>query len=439
MFSQPAANTDLYDWRQLRRWAISEASLPPGSVVRFKEPTFSDLYRWHIIGVALLCLIETLLIIRLFLQMLKRKRIEKELRESEARFRLMADAAPVLIWASGPDKACTYFNRPWLEFTGRSLEKELGRGWAEGVHPDDLTECLKIYNTNFDTRKPFDREYRLRRHDGEYRWIVDRGVPRLAPNGDFAGYIGASTDVTDRRRAEEGLLTSQHELRVLTGRLLNSQEGERRRIARELLDVVNLSLALLAVELDVLAQSPDGTAPRLESRLHHLSDKVKQLSTSVHGLSHQLHPAKLEQLGLAAAVRSLCKELSESHGLVIEFIHDAMPDHVSEDVALCLYRIAQEALGNVIKHSGAQRARVQLTGSGGGIFLLIADDGAGFDSGSVNGRGGLGLVSMRERLRLVRGTVKIDSRSSEGTRIEVHVPQSAVRQPEEAVLHVTAI
>lgn len=435
---QTSENTDLYDWHQLRRWGISEASLPPGSVVRFKEPTFWDLYWRRIIGVGLLCLVEAVLIVRLFLQMVNRKRTEKDLRESEARFRLMADAAPVLIWASGPDKGCTYFNRPWLQFTGRSLERELGSGWAEGVHPDDLMECLEMYNTHFDTRKPFEMEYRLRRHDGEYRWIVDRGVPRLAPNGDFAGYIGACTDVTDRRCAEEGLRTSQRELRVLTGRLLNSQEVERRRIARELHDDVNQSLALLSVELDLLAQNPEGTVPRLGGRLHQLSDKVKQLSTSVHDLSHQLHPAKLEQLGLVAAVRGLCKELSQSQSLAIEFIQGTMPDHVSDDVALCLYRIAQEALGNVTKHSGAQHARVELSGSAEAICLRITDDGVGFDSRSVNGRGGLGLVSIRERLNLVGGVVTIDSGSSAGTRIDVRVPRAG-RQPDAAITHVTTI
>ena len=351
---QPTSeNTDLVDWRELRRWGIREARLPPGSVVRFKEPTVWDRYWWPILAVISLCLFEALLIVRLFSQMLRRKRTEKELRESEARFRLMANAAPVLIWISGPDKACTYFNRPWLEFTGRSLEKELGHGWAQGVHPDDLAECLKVYNSHFDARKPFDIEYRLRRHDGEYRWIVDQGVPRLAPNGDFAGYIGACTDVTDRKQAEEGLRTSQRELRVLAGRLLNSQEVERRRIARDLHDDINQSLALCPSSWILLAQKPEETVSRPGGRLRHLSNMVKQLSTSVHELSHRLHPAKLEQLGLVAAVRGLCKEFSQSHGLAIEFIDSAVPNPVSDDVALCLYRIAQEALGNVVKHSGA--------------------------------------------------------------------------------------
>jgi PAS domain S-box-containing protein len=130
---------------------------------------------------------------------------ETELRESESRFRIVADSAPVLIWMSGVDKLCTFFNKPWLEFTGRSLEQELGNGWAEGVHPDDLQKCLKIYTEAFDARKAFVMQYRLRRYDGEYRWISDQGVARYDSNGKFAGYIGSCVDVTELIRKDEAL------------------------------------------------------------------------------------------------------------------------------------------------------------------------------------------------------------------------------------------
>ena len=135
----------------------------------------------------------------------ERRTGETVLRESESRFRIVADAAPVLIWMSGVDKLCTFFNKPWLEFTGRSVEQELGNGWAEGVHADDLQRCLKTYTEAFDARKPFVMQYRLRRRDGEYRWVSDDGVPRYDTLGEFAGYIGSCVDITELLKKEEAL------------------------------------------------------------------------------------------------------------------------------------------------------------------------------------------------------------------------------------------
>lgn len=142
----------------------------------------------------------------------ERRRAEQAVRESEARFRTMADGAPVMIWVSGPDKLCTWFNRPWLDFVGRTIEQELGNGWAENVHPDDFDRCLLTYVTASNEREEFQIEYRLRRHDGVWRWVLDHGVPRYGASEEFAGYIGSCIDITERKQAEAALRDSQARL-----------------------------------------------------------------------------------------------------------------------------------------------------------------------------------------------------------------------------------
>ena len=144
----------------------------------------------------------------------ERKRAEATLQESEERFRTVADAAPVMIWMSALDKLCTFFNQTWLEFTGRTIEQELGNGWADGVHPEDLDRCLDVYSSSFEAHRPFQMEYRLRRASGEYRWILDTGVPRYR-HGEFIGFIGSCVDLTERKRAEDALRDSERRFRSL--------------------------------------------------------------------------------------------------------------------------------------------------------------------------------------------------------------------------------
>ena len=335
--------------------------------------------------------------------------------ESEERFRLVANTAPVMIWMSGPDKLCNYFNQPWLEFTGRPLEAELGIGWAEGVHHDDLRPCMETYSLAFDQRQSFAMEYRLRRNDGEHRWILDIGVPRFNPDGNFAGYIGSCLDITDRKLAEDALAT-------VGRRLIEAQEEERTRIARELHDDIVQRVALVAVELEGFDQGAADAKTGIHDPIRHACKRLFDIGKDIQELSHRLHSSKLEYLGLVTAAKSFCRELSEKHTIRIEFKHSDIPSAVPKEISLCLFRVLQEALRNAVTHSGARDFIVELHGSPDDIRLIVSDSGIGFDwRHAINGRG-LGLISMRERLRLVNGQLSIQSEPGRGTTVLARVP-----------------
>lgn len=726
---------------------------------------------------------------------------DRALRESEKRFRLVANSAPVMIWMSGPDKLCNDFNQPWLDFTGRPMEAELGNGWAEGVHREDLERCLETYTQSFDRRESFRLEYRLRRHDGEYRWVLDNGVPRFHLDGSFAGYIGSCIDVTDKKRAERRLAQASerlhlameaghiggwewdiktgesiwfgkanvllgmtadehsgsvqafwdrvhiedrgpllsaldtakrthaqfnHEYRVvwpdgtlhwlrsrgsyfyaadgspermlaisvditepkrvqealreseerfrfaaqagrmfayewdlttdvvirseecatilgLTGdvtrttdrqlmasihpedrarlttavkeltpehpvyrtairvsrpdggvvwlertgrgffdaqgklmkvigmavdiserkqvedtvrqseerfrsvfrdagvgmiivspdgrflsanatfcdylgfseaellekcveditvpadwpafsrklndaitlghtfkriekrclhksgrivhtqssaclirdrsgqpqyfvgevldvtehkqaeealssinrRLIEAQEQERIRIARELHDDINQRLALLMVEMEQLKMDLSRPQEEIANRMSQLAMRVSEISRDVQVISHELHSSKLEYLGMVAAMKAFCKDFAERQKLKIEFDSEPIPPGIPYEISLCLFRVLQEALHNAAKHSQVLYFKVQIRANPGEISLLVSDAGVGFDPEAERGNRGLGLVSMRERIRLVKGTIRIESKAMGGTTIQVRVPFKA--------------
>ena len=524
----------MFDWRQLKRWGISEESLPPESLVRFRVPSFWDQYKWYVIAVFSVLMIQSGLITGLVIHRARRKRAEQALsqseqrnrdivraqpdllfvnapdgvfidyhahdksdllvppeeflgrnlpdvlpsdlaeayldcfrrakrsgelqvleyevpkfgemrwyearviytdadqfitivrdvtkrrqalealRESEARFRNMADSAPVMIWVSDTHNLCTYVNKQWLDFTGRSLEEELGDTWTAGIHPEDLDRSLQTYKSASESREPFTMEYRLRRKDGQFRWLLDSGAPRLSPNGRFLGYIGCCVDITERKVAEETL-------EDLSGQLIQAREDERARIARDLHDDLNQRVAMISIKLDRLLQSPRESQAKLCEVVNEVLTHTAGLSEEIHRMSHDLHPSKLEHLGLVAALKSLCVELSQNYGLRIEFRHSG-GSSLSKDVSICLYRIAQESLNNVIKHSGAKEAVVELRASDQEIQLRVWDLGRGFDTESPRIKKGLGLVSMRERLRVVGGQITINSRPSHGTQVEARIP-----------------
>ena len=352
---------------------------------------------------------------------------EIAMKESEDRFRRLADALPVAVWMSDANGDCTYINKEWQETTGRPVEEELGDGWLESVHPDERAGCMDAYLRALHHREGFRIEYRLLRHDEEYRWVLDTGMPRYGSDGAFLGYVGSCVDITDRKEAVRML-------RDLSHRLMQAQDDERRRIARELHDNLSQQLALLAISLQQLTIEPSPSIDVSVPALQEAWRRTTEIASDVHAMSHRLHPSKMEVLGLVATVQAHCREVSRQ-SLTVHFRHENVPAGLSPDWALTLFRVIQEALSNAARHSGASEAHVSLEGLDAELVLRVADDGIGFVIRGDNGSG-LGLVSMRERLQSLDGTLSITSVPGKGTVVEARVPvanESSVESPPDIV------
>jgi signal transduction histidine kinase len=231
---------------------------------------------------------------------------------------------------------------------------------------------------------------------------------------EIVGAVVAFLDITGRKLAEAALAS-------VSGRLIEAQEQERTRIGRELHDDIGQRLALLAVQLQQLSQD-SVVLPEVRGRMRELQKQVLEISSDIQSLSHELHSAKLQYLGIAAAMKGFCREFGEQQKVEIDFNTDDLPSPLSPDISLCIFRVLQEALHNSAKHSGVRHFEVRLWGDSDEIHLTVRDSGVGFDREKAKTSRGLGLISMEERLKLVNGMLSIDSRPKGGTTIHARVP-----------------
>jgi PAS domain S-box-containing protein len=367
----------------------------------------------------------------------ERKWAEEQLLETQDRFRNMADVSPVLLWMSGTDALCTFFNQTWLSFTGRTLAEEWGLGWAEGVHFEDFQRCVDLYLDAFGQRRVFEMEYRLRRADGEYRWVLDRGTPRYTPDGTFAGYIGSCVDITERRAAEgelrravevrdEFLSIASHELMTpLTTMQLNvdsllrllrkDAEGHLRsgRLAKAATSVSGQVVRLTEL-VDVLLDGSRIAAGRLEFQLAELD--VADLGRQV-----------VERWRPAAAAAS-CEIALRQEGEI-----RGRWDHLRVE------QILDNLLSNAIKYGRGQPIEVEIAADEAWARFRVSDRGIGIDphdhariferferaaTGRHFGGLGLGLWICRQIVEAMNGAIKLDSAPGRGATFVVELPRA---------------
>jgi len=338
--------------------------------------------------------------------------VEKDLRESEQRLRLAQWAAHigtfdlnmqtgVDIWQ--PETEALYGLRPGS--FGRTLT-----AFEDLIHPDDRQRIMGLTQEMIKTGQDTDDEWRVVWPDGSVHWIAGRGRVLKDQSGKPLRMVGVNMDVTKRKQAEQALAD-------LTRKLIEAQEQERARIGRELHDDINQRLAMLSVEIEQLREKPSD----MNGLVHEFRRQIGELSSDVQALSHDLHSSKLEYLGAVAGIRSWCREFAERNKLEIDFGAD-VSSPLPRDLGISLFRVLQEALQNALKHSGVKRFEVHLREGTGEIRLEVRDSGKGFDVQTALQGKGLGLTSMRERIRLVNGTITIESKPMSGTIILVRVP-----------------
>lgn len=404
-----------FDWRELHRWGIPEARLPGGSLIRFRQPTAWERYRWRIIAVMSLCLLQAFLIVLLVVHRSRRRRAEQSLRESEERLSLAAAGGDLGIWMWDLTHNGVWATANWRRMFGFSPGAELCyEAVVQRIHPHDRAGVEQAVRRAVAVQTDYVGEYRVLLPDGTQRWIAARG--RLHPAGGAgqgARMLGAAVDITERRRAEE-------EARDLSRRLISAQEVERARLARELHDDITQRLARLAIDIASCEHGTSGVVPEETARL--VREGLVRLSDDVHALSYRLHPSVLEDLGLAAALKAETERFTRQEGLPVGLRLREIPDDIPHDVALCLFRVAQEALRNAARHARAGRVEVEVRPLDGGLQLAVCDNGCGFHPSLERDRPSLGLASMRERVGLLGGEVEIDSAPGSGTTVLAWVP-----------------
>ena len=414
---------DLFDWRQLKRFGIHEDQLPIGSEIRYRVPSIWEEHRGKIIGAMVLITFQACLIFGLFVNLRRRRIAEKSLVESEAHLNLAAESADAGMWSLEAGNRRVWATSKTRELFGLSKHITLHyEDFLKRVHPEDRERLNEVILKALQGEKEAIVEYRIKLDDGKLRWLSLHGRLQPAGQGQPLSLMGVTVDITDRKQGEELLMQKQQELSRLTGRIISAQEEELQRLSREIHDDLTQRLAALALDAALIEKQLNPSQSRSVEDLKGLRRNLSEVAEEVHDLSRRLHPSILDDLGLVQAVQSECAAFKSKTEIDLSITTESLPDSIPPKQALCLYRIIQESLQNIAKHSGAKAAFITLQGLSNGIRLLIGDKGVGFDPEEVRKKAGIGLSSMRERVQLLNGEMSFVSKPGQGTQIEVFIP-----------------
>jgi PAS domain S-box-containing protein len=405
----------MFDWRQLRHWNLSEDALPEESIIINRQATLWE-YKYYIFGGLAFIIAQSFLILGLRAQQRRRRNAERSLWQKSEQLDNFFSMNLDLLCIADTEGYFLRLNPTWEKTLGYSLKELMSRRYLEFVHPDDVSATRNTMQALASHQQVVDFTNRYRTKDGAYRHMLWSAVA-------FGNRIFASArDMTEHLRAEAMIHEREQELQILTGRLILNQEEERRRVARELHDDLSQRLAVLAIAAGRVESAVQSGPDSIRNPLIDIRDKTIQIAADVQNISRRLHPSILEDLGLSKAIEAECHQFAIREGIEMSSSVQPIPRDLPKDVSLSIYRIVQEGLNNIAKYSCARCVTVSLSANETALHLTVSDDGVGFDPVEVRGKAGLGLSSIRERVRLVYGTYRITSNPEKGTTIEVTVP-----------------
>ena len=348
-----------------------------------------------------------------------RKRALEALRDSEELLRIAVEAGSTYAFEWDPETDMVRRSKKSAGILDLPVDDDphTKRELIDRMHPDDREQYVSVHQSLSPDKPAYKTVFRFRRADGKTIWLEETGRAFFEHDGRISKVVGMASDVTEARQAESVL-------RELSGRLISSQEEERRRVARELHDHIGQELALLCVQAQRVESGLSDDESTSRADVHELYKRIKEIATDVSKLSHRLHSSELDFIGLSAAAERLCRDFANQHGIDMDYQIKNVP-RLDSGKSLCFYRVLQEALRNVAKHSRATRVAVELFARDNQLTLKVNDNGIGFDIDKVRFESGLGLVSIRERLNLVGGRYTLTSRAGRGTTLTASVSISS--------------
>ena len=418
------------------RGLLEDAQQVLESLIPAEREVETEDERWYMIRILPYRTVEDRIegVVITFVNITALKKTEAALRASEVRFRAVADLVPDLLWESGSDGSTPWFNARWYEYTGQTREEAAEWGWVEAIHPDDRARSVENYRRGLERGHAVMQECRIRSADRAYRWFLMRIEPHVDESGRIVRWFGAATDIHAQRLAiqevEQRVAERTVERDEARRALSAAEEAERQRLARELHDEAGQQLTALALGLDTLSRTlPVGSeASERAAQLRALTDS---LSRELHALAVRLRPKALDDFGLEAAITAFTEAWSAQSGVRLDVHSEIASERLPPQVETAVYRIVQEALANVAKHSEAKHASVVVERRDGNVVAVIEDDGKGFDVASVEGQAAdpgserrtrLGLLGIRERATLLGGTVELECAPGKGTTLFVRIP-----------------